>query len=192
MSGRERPVMILQPHSLEGVRTDDLGKSWLFKIMEVLGVDILDRLQFGVQETKRVIFDIEDPIVTAVKELDELFITPCVATNPELARRGYALLATLLTSAVGVGQIHKELYRLDALRKIGAAGGKAPRDKVRKWTAEALPIAKAYAASHPNYRKSRLEAHLTGKQIKGAPGERAIRNQISKWQETRAIPYPKK
>jgi hypothetical protein len=189
MSGKERPL--IQSRSLEGLRADDLGRSWLSKMMEALGANTLNRLQFGNEETKDVIFDVEDPIVSTVEELDKLFIAPHAATDPELARRGYALLSVLLMGAVGTGQVQKDSYRDEVLREIAARGGKAPRAKVQKWTTEALPIAMAYVASHPNYTQADLIRKISQK-VASAPGERAIRNWISDLQGKCEFPSPKK
>jgi hypothetical protein len=159
--------------------TDRNTRENLQRILGGLGGDTMARVRFGDAEGE--IFDVENPVSKALGWFEQLFTAMHDAGGKEAAKQGWAMLHILTVALAGSVNMDADIRRRDANRPNAAKGGATPRRI--PWRDAALPLAKAYVADHPKYRKSELHRHIRAKKIDNLPVERAVTNQIQKWIE---------
>jgi hypothetical protein len=134
---------------------------------------------------------ITEPLRTTFDLLEQFFIAPQTEIDPEKARLGYFLLMALgqffiLGTYAKADVYHREKHRAPAAAG-GIKNGARLKANAEKWRAEALPIARRYAAAYPSYSQDDLASHI--EHMLDPPVQHAqIKSVISSWQKGGSLP----
>ena len=120
--------------------------------------------------------------------LDRYFIARHAADNAELADDGYYCVDSLIFSAWAAGCCLNDIMAKKVKARLdGQAGGKKAGAKAqaaaKKWTDEALLVAKEYAALNPDYSQDAVASHIEY-MLDPLVTHGQIKNVISEWQNS--------